>query len=89
MTKKDTLELFKFLKSVFSQFEVDQYKIDTWTKLLANQNPAVVMKNAERHALESKFPPTIAELREIYHPAYHSNIIQKVEQWEREASGKK
>jgi hypothetical protein len=89
LIKKDTLELFKFLKSVFPQFEVDQYKIDTWTKLLANQNPATVMKNAERHVLESKFPPTIADLREVYHPSYHTNIIETVARWESEISASK
>lgn len=64
MTKKEVLELFKFIKSVYSQFEVDQYKIDTWSSLLADQDPAAVMKKAERHSMTKVFPPTIAELRE-------------------------
>lgn len=89
MNKKDTIELFKFVKSVFPQFEVDQYKIDTWTRLLHDQNPAKIMINAERHVLESKFSPTIADLREVYHPSYNSNILKQIEQWEREASGNK
>jgi hypothetical protein len=65
LTKKDVAELFKFLRSVYPNFEVDQYKINTWTNMLKDQNPARVMKKAERHALENRFLPTIADLREV------------------------
>jgi Loader and inhibitor of phage G40P len=86
LTKKDTLELFKFLKSVFPQFEVDQYKIDTWTSLLKDQNPAVVMRNAERYALENKFPPSVADIRE--RKMYQSNILDQIKEWESNAARK-
>ncbi|WHY76093.1 replicative helicase loader/inhibitor [Neobacillus sp. WH10] len=64
MTKKEVAELFKFIRSIYSSFEVDQYKINTWSEMLKDQNPATVMKKAERHVLENKFAPTIADLRE-------------------------
>lgn len=63
MNKRDVAELFKFIRSIYPNFDVDQYKINTWAEMLKDQNPATVMKNAERHVFESKFPPTIAELR--------------------------
>lgn len=88
MTKKDTLELFKFLKSVFPQFEVDQYKIDTWTSLLKDQNPVVIMRNAERYAIDNKFPPSIADIRERNNAARQSNILDQIKEWERNATGK-
>jgi hypothetical protein len=46
-------------------FEVDQYKINIWTEMLKDQNPATIMKKAERHVFANKFPPTIADLREV------------------------
>jgi len=64
LTKKEVAELFKFIRSIYSSFEVDQYKINTWSEMLKDQNPATVMKKAERHVLENKFAPTIADLRE-------------------------
>lgn len=64
MNKKQVVELFKFIKSVYSQFEVDQYKIDTWSQLLEDQNPATVMRKAEYHAKTNHFPPSVADLRE-------------------------
>lgn len=65
LNKKEVLELFKFIKSIYSSFEVDQYKINTWATMLKDQNPATIMKNAERHAMENKFAPTIADLRVV------------------------
>lgn len=89
MNKEQVFEVLQLIGHVYPNFEVTQEKLDVWHKLLKDQNPAVVMKNAERHVLESKFPPVIADLREIYHPAYNSNILEQVAQWEREACGKK
>jgi hypothetical protein len=64
LTKKDVAGLFKFIRSIYPTFEVDQYKINTWTDMLKDQNPATIMRNAERHAMVNKFAPTIADLRE-------------------------
>jgi hypothetical protein len=33
--------------------------------MLKDQNPATIMKKAERHVFANKFPPTIADLREV------------------------
>lgn len=78
MNKKQVIELFKFLKSVYPNFEVDQYKIDTWTKLLKDQNPATVMKNAERYAMENKFMPGLADVREKIEYPEDRNVVSQV-----------
>lgn len=88
LTKKDIVELFKFLKSVYPSFEVDQYKINTWAKLLHDQNPAVIMRNAERHALESKFAPSLADLREKQIEAYSTSVLDQIREWEKNATRK-
>lgn len=87
MNRDQTKEVFKLIKNVYPQFEVTSEKIDTWTSLLSDQNPAVVMKNTEHHVLSKSFPPTIADIREVKHPSYQSNIIEQIKQWEKEAVG--
>jgi hypothetical protein len=82
-------EVLKLFVNSYPQFVVTSEKVDTWTRLLKDQNPAVIMRNAERYVLESKFPPTIADLRERNSEAYNSNILDQIKQWEGEASGKR
>lgn len=86
MNKKEVASLFKFLRSIYPSFEVDQYKINTWSHMLADQDPARVMKNAERFALENKFPPVLADLREKNLEAYNSNILKQIKEWEKNAA---
>jgi hypothetical protein len=89
VNKEQIFDLLSFLKEVYPGFDFEQSKIDTWHRLLKDQNPAEVMKNAERHSLESKFVPTISDLRTRKHPAYEAeDLIQKIKKWEGEASGK-
>ena len=94
MNRKQVLELFKFLNSVYPKFmpdakEEQTYKVDTWTRLLRNQNPAKVMLRAERYALENKFPPTIADLSERITEAHGNDFLKKVEQWRVDANDKR
>lgn len=86
MNREQVKEVFRLLKNVYPQFEVTTEKLDTWTSLLKDQNPAVIMRNAERHVMDNKFPPTIADLREKNHAAYQSNILDKIKEWEANAA---
>ena len=88
MTKEQVFEVLSLIGNVYPNFEVTQEKINAWHRLLKDQNPAVIMKNAERHVLESRFVPTIADLREVYHPSYNNNVLEQMKQWEMEASEK-
>lgn len=83
MTKKEVLELFRLLKSIYPQFEVDQFKIDTWARLLEGQNFEKVMRKADKHVIEHKFPPAIAELIEFVSP--ENEFLEKQKAWRREA----
>ena len=69
-------------------YEKVQEKIDTWHTLLKLDDYEAVMKNVKRHVLEKKFPPTVAEIKENKNPAYRNDILSKLTEWEREASGK-
>jgi hypothetical protein len=88
MKREQVKEIFKLIKNTYSQFEVTSEKIDVWAKLLKDQNPAVIMRNAERHVLESRFPPVIADLRERNIEAYNSNILEQIKEWEKNAARK-
>lgn len=87
MTKRQIAEILKFLNDVYPSVELTQSRIDTWAKLLKDQNPAVVMKNAERYAMENKFPPSIAQLRENKTESRNKDFVQKVREWEGKAVG--
>lgn len=88
MNRQHTAELFKMLVSVYPQFEVDQYKIDLWTRLMKDQDPKKVMRRAEMYVRENKFPPTIADLSEKIDETHNSDFLEKVKQWKAEASEK-
>jgi hypothetical protein len=44
------------------------------------------MKNVERFVLESKFPPTISDLRERRVEAYSSTVLDQIKEWEKNAA---
>lgn len=87
MDRKQVKEIFKILKNVYPQFEVTSEKVDVWASFLKDQNPAIIMRNTERFVLESKFPPTIADIRERRIEAYSSNVLDQIKEWERNAAG--
>jgi hypothetical protein len=85
VNREQVKEVFKVLKNVYPQFEVTSEKLDIWTKFLKDQNPAVIMRNVERFVLDSKFPPSIADLREKKLEAYSTDIFNKIREWEKDA----
>lgn len=87
MNRNEVKDVFKLLTQVYPQFEVTADKLDTWTRLLNDQNPAVVMRNAERYVLENKFPPSLSELRVIKKEAHSNDFLNQIVEWESEAVG--
>lgn len=89
MTKKDVVDLFKIIVAVYPNFEVNQDKIDIWHRLLKDQDSTIILNNAERFVLENRFPPNIADLREVRLESKTNNFLEKMKEWEREAVGSK
>jgi Loader and inhibitor of phage G40P len=90
MNKEQVYELFQLLTDNYPTFKYDQRKLDTWHRLLVNDNHEVVIRNAENHILNKTFVPTIADIRETKHPSYEADdILEKIKKWESEASGKR
>lgn len=83
MNRDQVVELFKLIKSVYPNFDVDSHKVDTWTRLMKDMDYKRVMAKTEEHVQSNKFPPTIAEISAFAPP--ENETLKKMEQWEREA----
>lgn len=87
MTKEETFDILETIQCFYPNFEITQKKIDSWYNILKNDQFKKVLNNVNKHAIEKKFPPTIAEIKETKNQ-YQSDYLSKLERWEREASGK-
>src|SRR5690625_837874 len=83
MNREQVIELFKLIRDVYPNFEVDTQKVNTWTRLMKGMDFKRVMAKAEEHVQSNRFPPTIAEIS-AYAPEENKHL-QKIKQWEREA----
>lgn len=83
MNRDQVVELFKLIKSVYPNFDVDSHKVDTWTRLMKDMDHKRVMVKTEEHVQSNKFPPTIAEISAFAPP--ENETLKKMKQWEREA----
>lgn len=84
MERKEVVDLFKFLKNIYPNFEVDSGKADTWHRLMKDMDFERVMVKAEQHVQANKFPPTVAEIA-AYAPAKNEHL-EKMKRWEEEAA---
>lgn len=88
MNREDVKELFKLIKFIYPNFEVSSEKLDTWTRLMSDQDKRKVMRKAELHAKSNQFPPTIAHLSEVQRAEHSKDIFRKIEEWERNAKSR-
>ncbi|WP_407270009.1 replicative helicase loader/inhibitor [Radiobacillus sp. PE A8.2] len=89
MKRGEVKDVFKLISYAYPRFEVTSEKLDTWFMLLKDQNPAVVMRNAERYVMNQQFPPAIADLRETKSEANNNDFLKRLDEWERDAVGRK
>ncbi|OHR73978.1 hypothetical protein HMPREF3291_05175 [Bacillus sp. HMSC76G11] len=88
MNKEQVFEVLSLISAAYPKFDFDQNKLNTWHRLLKDQNPEVIIRNTERYVLENRFPPSIADLREKKHEAYSTNIMDQIREWEKHAARK-
>jgi hypothetical protein len=62
VNKEQVFEVMSLFKEVYNNFHFDQTKLNTWHRLLKNKDPDVILLNAEKLSLESKFVPSLSEL---------------------------
>jgi Loader and inhibitor of phage G40P len=62
VNKEQVFEVMSLFKEVYNNFHFDQTKLNTWHRLLKDKDPEVILQNAEKLSLESKFVPSLSEL---------------------------
>ncbi|HBU89861.1 replicative helicase loader/inhibitor [Bacillus pumilus] len=62
MTKAETLELLKLIKTYYEHFEVDQSKLDAWARILKPENYERIEANLFVYVKYNQFPPKVADL---------------------------
>ena len=87
MTKKETIELFGILVAAYPNF--DKFKDDSqvesmvnmWAALFSDDDVAIVGLAVKKHIMTSKWPPSIAEIREIMVDITHPDLIPPDQAW--------
>lgn len=88
MTKTEVFALIENLEIIYpGKVEVNEKTVNAFYFHLKDQDKGEVMNNLKRHAQVNKFPPTIADLVERKKHPYETNPLEKLAQWEAEASG--
>lgn len=87
MTKKETISLFGILIAAYPNF--DKFKDDSqvegmvnmWASLFADDDSAIVGLAVKKHIMTNKWPPSIAEIREIMADITHPDLIPPDQAW--------
>lgn len=83
LDREQVKKLFKFLASIYPNFVVSSHKLNVWARMMKDMDYKRVMAKAEQHAIENKFPPTVAEIA-AYAPEENKHLEQ-MREWQREA----
>ena len=87
MTKKETIGLFGILIAAYPNF--DKFKDDSqvegmvnmWATLFSDDDSAIVGLAVKKHIMTSKWPPSVAEIREIMADITHPDLIPPDQAW--------
>lgn len=87
MTKKETISLFSILIAAYPNF--DKFKDDNqvegmvnmWAMMFADDDSAIVGLAVKKHIMTSKWPPSIAEIRELMADITHPDLIPPDQAW--------
>lgn len=81
MTKKQTIELFAIFVAAYPNF--DKFKdedqvagmVNVWANIFADDDAAIVGMAAKKHIATNKWPPSIAEIRDIMADITHPDLV--------------
>ncbi|MEN3134139.1 replicative helicase loader/inhibitor [Bacillus cereus] len=65
MIKKETFELLKMIQAVFTNFDITQEKIDTWTVILKEYEFEEIKANYIAYIQTAKFAPKPSDIIKI------------------------
>ena len=62
MTKREVFQLLSMIACYYEHFELDQERVNAWTKVLKPYDFEPLEQNLIKHVTESPYPPKISEL---------------------------
>ena len=87
MTQKETAYLLSILRAAYPRFYYDvspddlKISVDTWAVMLSDTNLEIATVALQRLIATSKFPPTIAEMRESISAVVHPDMPDSGDAW--------
>ncbi|HLR58878.1 MAG TPA: replicative helicase loader/inhibitor [Pseudogracilibacillus sp.] len=84
MNKEQVLNILEAIQTNYHNFEVDEKKLNFWAFAMKKMDYELVSKKLMIHVVESKFPPSIAELSA--YPPEKNNHLEEMESWKKEAA---
>jgi len=87
MTQKETAYLLSILRAAYPRFYYDvspddlKISVDTWTVMLSDTSIEIATVALQRLIATSKFPPTIAEMRESISAVIHPALPDSGDAW--------
>ncbi|MGU3438761.1 hypothetical protein ACLBXI_01410 [Bacillus cereus] len=75
MTKKETFELLKMIHAVFTNFDITQEKIDTWTVILKEYESEEIQANYIAYIKTAKFAPKPSDIIKIKHQEHKEHKV--------------
>ncbi|MGD6872991.1 replicative helicase loader/inhibitor [Sutcliffiella horikoshii] len=64
MTREQVVQLFKYIKMAYENFDVSSDKVDFWHESIKNQSLQNVLNRFKKHVKTNKYPPTISDIYE-------------------------
>lgn len=70
MDKREVKQLLALVVAAYPQFEATPERARLWSEMLADVSSGTAFASVRRHIRESRYPPTIAEIRgdDNYYP---------------------
>ena len=62
MDKKETARFIKQIMGAYPSFEPTPERLEIWQRIMDGIDYDLAVKRLDKHVLNSKFPPTIAEI---------------------------
>lgn len=83
MDRNEVVSIFKIIHAYYPNFSVNSEKVDVWHKVMEDMDYKRVKKRLEDYAIDSPFPPTVANIS-AYAPPVNETLALR-EKWKKES----
>ncbi|WP_201319088.1 replicative helicase loader/inhibitor [Paenibacillus sp. EPM92] len=91
MKKSELTQILTILRNNYNNFAFDDFKEALWFDMLKDLPDGAGLANVRQHIMTNKYPPTIADIRQVESNNYQQLRVEtaerfaELEQWKREA----